>query len=84
MRIRTMDPFSRPPASLPEIPGPRPLPVEHHPSAPQANSGLLGILKGFQTDDYILLGMIAVLFFEGCEDYTLMAALGYLFFMGIL
>ena len=79
-----MDPFSGSPVSQPERPGPLPLPAEHHPSAPQADSGLLGILKGFQTDDYILLGMIAVLFFEGCEDYTLLAALGYLFFMGIL
>ena len=41
------------------------------------------ILSGFEKDDYILLGIIAVLVFEGCDDYILLAALGYLFFMGI-
>lgn len=40
-------------------------------------------LSGFEKDDYILLGIIAVLFFEGCDDYILLAALGYLFFMGL-
>lgn len=42
------------------------------------------IISGFKTDDYILIGLIAVLFFEGCDDYILLAALGYLFIMGIL
>ncbi len=47
-------------------------------------SGRLGnILKGFEKDDFILLGIIAVLIWEGCDDYILLAALGYLFFMGI-
>ena len=41
------------------------------------------ILKGFKTDDYILLGIIIVLMLEGCDDYILLAALGYLFIMGI-
>ena len=46
--------------------------------------GNLGkILAGFDKDDYILLGLIAVLIFEGCDDYILLAALGYLFIMGI-
>ena len=84
MRIRTMDPFTRPPALPAEKTGPLPPPPGNNPSTHAADSGLIGTLKRFQTDDYILLGMIAVLFFEGCEDYTLMAALGYLFFMGIL
>ncbi len=41
------------------------------------------MLKRFEKDDYILLGIIAVLIFEGCDDYILLAALGYLFFMGL-
>jgi len=40
------------------------------------------ILSNFEKDDYILLGLIAVLVFEGCDDYILLAALGYLFLMG--
>ena len=40
------------------------------------------ILSRFEKDDYILIGLIAVLVFEGCDDYILLAALGYLFIMG--
>ncbi len=40
------------------------------------------ILSRLEKDDYILLGLIAVLVFEGCDDYILLAALGYLFLMG--
>ncbi len=48
-------------------------------------SGKFGkILSGFEKDDYILLGIIAVLIWEGCDDYILLAALGYLFFMGVI
>lgn len=39
-------------------------------------------LDTFDTDDYILAGIIVVLIMEGCEDYVLLAALGYLFIMG--
>lgn len=54
-------------------------------SPPQTKGGLnVGdILSRLKKDDYILLGIIAVLVFEGCDDYILLAALGYLFFMGI-
>ncbi len=41
------------------------------------------ILSRFETDDYILAGIILVLIFEGCDDYILLAALGYLFLMGL-
>ncbi len=41
------------------------------------------ILSRFETDDYILAGIILVLIFEGCDDYILLAALGYLFIMGL-
>ena len=46
-------------------------------------AGLMQRLAGFAADDYILLGIIAVLFFEGSDDYILMAALGYMFIMGL-
>lgn len=54
-------------------------------SIPQQKNGfdVGGILSRLQKDDYILLGLIAVLVFEGCDDYILLAALGYLFFMGL-
>ena len=53
------------------------------PSPPQKGVDLKKLFAGFEKDDYILLGIIAVLVFEGCDDYILLAALGYLFFMGI-
>ena len=54
--------------------------------SPPAKNGidLKKIFEGFEKDDYILLGLIAVLVFEGCDDYILLAALGYLFVMGII
>ena len=55
-------------------------------SRPQLNhsdTDIKNLLSRLQKDDYILLGIIAVLVFEGCDDYILLAALGYLFFMGI-
>ncbi len=85
-----MDPFAsshvrseaRPAPSLPSPPVPASSPA---PSLPGRDGrGLLSFLDGLQSDDYILLGIIAVLFFEGCDDYILLAALGYLFVMGIL
>ena len=45
--------------------------------------GIKDIFSELKKDDYILLGIIAVLVFEGCDDYILLAALGYLFIMGI-
>ena len=46
-------------------------------------SGIGKLFSELKTDDYILIAIIAVLFFEGCDDYILLAALGYLFFMGL-
>ena len=45
-------------------------------------TGIGKIFSELKTDDYILIAIIAVLFFEGCDDYILLAALGYLFIMG--
>ena len=60
-------------------------PLEMMPSEnPAPLGGNIGrIIAGFDKDDYILIGLIAVLIFEGCDDYILLAALGYLFFMGL-
>lgn len=53
------------------------------PTSVYGKSNIGKILSHFEKDDYILLGIIAVLVWEGCDDYILLAALGYLFFMGV-
>lgn len=53
-------------------------PLSHNPSGLDIRK----ILSRFETDDYILAGLILVLVLEGCDDYILLAALGYLFIMG--
>ena len=81
MKVTQMNAFSTAPAlNKPDIKQtytvqpPKPVPL----------GGNIGkILSGFEKDDYILLGIIAVLIWEGCDDYILLAALGYLFFMGV-
>ena len=52
-------------------------------NAPYGNGRLSRLLSEFETDDYLLAGIIIVLIAEGCEDYILLAALGYLFVMGL-
>ena len=80
MRVTQMNSFSTAPSAVKPV-------VQNHtvPSpAPKPIPGNIGkILAGFDKDDYILLGLIAVLVFEGCDDYILLAVLGYLFFTGI-
>ncbi len=81
MRSRSMTPFL--PGQGPARPEPPNLPAP----PPDGNGeprNLLNFINNMQKDDYILIGIIAVLFFEGCDDYILLAALGYLFLMGIL
>lgn len=39
--------------------------------------------SNFKKDDWLLLGIIAVLVMEGSDDYVLLCALGYLFAMGL-
>ena len=81
MRVTQMSAFSN--APLKNKPA---VQITHTPPAEKTIpfSGNIGkILAGFDKDDYILLGLIAVLMFEGCDDYILLAALGYLFIMGI-
>ncbi len=70
MQSRSMNPFFSPPPPY----------VNRKAELP----GILKKLGDLKTDDYILLGIIAMLFFEGSDDYILLAALGYLFIMGIM
>lgn len=81
-----MNPFPERPLPPPEPPTAAPAAVSAViPSRETADTGgLFKFIGNMQTDDYILLGIIAVLFFEGCDDYIMLAALGYLFVMGIL
>lgn len=57
-------------------------PPIHHGTAPSGGIDIKKLLSRFETDDYILAGLIIVLVLEGCDDYILLAALGYLFIMG--
>lgn len=91
MTVRKMNPFVAPQYSRAEREAGRTssAPEAGAPPKPSAAAGLGGIdikkiISEFKTDDYILIGLIAVLFFEGCDDYILLAALGYLFIMGVL
>lgn len=92
MTVRKMNPFVAPQYSRAEREAGRSAPAPEagaSPPKPSAAAGLGGIdikkiISEFKTDDYILIGLIAVLFFEGCDDYILLAALGYLFIMGVL
>lgn len=82
MRSRSMNPFIDRSISESIFPAPEPAVTAPPPAAEQR--GIAKLIGNFQMDDYILIGIIAVLFFEGCDDYMLLAALGYLFLMGIL
>lgn len=53
-----------------------------HSSPPSGGIDIKKLLARFESDDYILAGIIIVLVLEGCDDYILLAALGYLFIMG--
>ncbi len=80
MRVTQMSASSRPHKVVDTVPAMPSVPSvarrEHHRS-------IGDIFSELKKDDYILLGIIAVLIFEGCHDYILLAALGYLFIMGI-
>ncbi len=78
MRSISMNPFLQRPHPSPVRSG-----GEKLPSSAGAG-GIFEKLNSLKKDDYILLGIIAVLFFEGSDDYILLTALGYLFLMGIL
>lgn len=81
MRVTQMSAFTAAPALD------KPAVQQTYTAPPPGTAPVMGnigkLLSGFDKDDYILLGIIAVLVFEGCDDYILLAALGYLFIMGI-
>lgn len=81
MKVTQMNSLS--PKKIP-VPVPDEIPVARPmPSGRNLSYNIKEMLSKFNEDDYILLGLIAVLIFEGCDDYILLAALGYLFFMGV-
>lgn len=90
MTVRKMNPFVAPQYSRAEREAGRTSSAPKAGAPPKPSAAVLGginikkIISEFKTDDYILIGLIAVLFFEGCDDYILLAALGYLFIMGVL
>lgn len=75
MRVVQMNPSSPQSFEHRALPPPRPSP-------PPRQKTISGI-KNFRTDDWILLGIIAALIFDGSDDYLLICALGYLFIMGL-
>lgn len=93
MRVRSMDAFIAPPYQR-ERRGNEKNGVAYEEHMPQQKTDLQRkyglpsdvktMVSKFGKDDYILIGLIAVLIFEGCDDYVLLAALGYLFVMGII
>lgn len=78
MRVVQMNPFSSRPGSFtqPRTSAPPALSLPVAPSSPFD-------IKSFKKDDWILLGIIAVLIMEGSDDYILLCALGYLFLVGL-
>ena len=82
MRVTQMNSFS-PGKSAVITPEEKVITAPHFQGGKSLSDNIKEKLSHFEKDDYILIGLIAVLIFEGCEDYILLSALGYLFFMGI-
>ncbi len=82
MRVTQMSAFSESKYKYP----PKKTQAGFNAAMPVAVNGTLSnfkkMLSKFETDDYILAGILIVLILEGCDDYVLLAALGYLFIMG--
>lgn len=74
MRVIQMNPSSAPP---------RQKRTYTQASLPAPDKSPLFDIKSFKRDDWILLGIIAALIFEGSDDYLLLCALGYLFLVGL-
>lgn len=82
MRVTQMDAFSQSKYKYPQRSNAAKVTLPVPAGAGTALSKIKGMLSSFETDDYILAGLIIVLILEGCDDYVLLAALGYLFIMG--
>lgn len=77
MKVTPMSPFAKKPTAPPNMP----IPPKKSQNSPVRPFGLN--FSSFQNDDWLLLGIISLLIFEGSEDYTLLCALGYLFIVGL-
>ena len=87
MRVRSMDAFVAPPYRRGNVTYEAEQ-VQHKTAIQRGKSGfqqeIKSVISTFEKDDYILIALLAVLIFEGCDDYVLLAALGYLFVMGLV
>ena len=81
MRVVQMNAFSQPQRNSITVNAPS---IADNKSTHNSSFNVKKLLDSFQTDDYILAGLLLVLIFEGCDDYILLAALGYLFIMGLV
>jgi len=86
MNVRQMNPFLPKSAAPKEAhPLPKPSVAAAPPGGDIFSEKLAAALdyKSFKKDDWIILGIIAALIFEGSRDYVLLCSLGYLFLMGL-
>ncbi len=78
MKVTRMSPFS----NQATVTTPAPIQPRQNTSASSQNVFNLNF-SNFKKDDWLLLGIIAVLIMEGSTDYVLLCALGYLFMVGL-
>ena len=78
MKVTRMSPFS----NQSTVTTPAPIQPIQNTSASSKNVFNLNF-SNFKKDDWLLLGIIAVLIMEGSTDYVLLCALGYLFMVGL-
>ncbi len=78
MKVTRMSPFSSNSRPVP------PIVKETRQTSALPVSDIFGLnISNFKKDDWLLLGIIAVLIMEGSTDYVLLCALGYLFIAGL-
>lgn len=73
MRVVQMNPSSAPKGN----------PSPYPPVMPTGTKKTAFDISRFKKDDWILIGIIAILILEGSDDYILLCALGYLFLVGL-
>ncbi|MBQ7876473.1 MAG: hypothetical protein IJ316_04205 [Clostridia bacterium] len=78
MKVTRMSPFSQ--VSRPIAPAV----IQSRQNTAELPKEIFGLnFSNFKKDDWLLLGIIAVLIMEGSTDYVLLCALGYLFIVGL-
>lgn len=78
MKVTRMNPFSQAGRSL------TPAVTQSRQNTAEPPKEMFGLkFSNFKKDDWLLLGIIAVLIMEGSTDYVLLCALGYLFIVGL-